>query len=265
MRSSRRPTRSSRSERSWTWGRAAPSCTTSAPASGRSATAGSARTRSCGCTGASSASGRLDDRRGFPFIPGRREAKRYRGARDGRVAMITLLGVGHVFDIGRAIRAEVLARRPRVVALELDPARYQALMGREPRARGLSPLALLAQFQIRIARQYGVEVGDEMVAAAKAAQEVGSEVALIDQDSRAVLGRVWREMSFGERVRLLVSAIGGLFTRKERVDADERGFIEEFARELPTAKRILIDERDALMASTLRQVADAKGDVVAVV
>ena len=186
--------------------------------------------------------------------------------------MITLLGVGHVFDLGRAIRAGIHARRPRVVALELDPVRYHALMSRTPRARGLSPLSLLAQFQIRIARQYGVEVGDEMVAAARAAQEVGSEIALIDQDSREVLRRVWGEMSFQERVRLLVSATGGLFTRKEKVEAElqrfyrnESGFIEEFAQELPTAKRILIDERDARMARVLRELADSKGDVVAVV
>src|SRR5438093_1223551 len=55
--------------------------------------------------------------------------------------MITLLGVGHVFDIGRSIRSEILARRPKVVALELDPIRYDALLSRTPRARGLSPLA----------------------------------------------------------------------------------------------------------------------------
>ncbi len=186
--------------------------------------------------------------------------------------MITLLGVGHVFDIGRAIRAEILARRPKVVALELDPARYHALMSRAPQARGLSPLALLAQFQIRIARQYGVEVGDEMVAAAKAAQEIGGEIALIDLDSRVVLRRVWREMSYAERVRLVLSAVGGLFTRREKVESelqrfyrDEQSFIQEFAKELPTAKRILIDERDATMAGALRQLADAKGDIVAVV
>jgi len=141
-----------------------------------------------------------------------------------------------------------------------------------PRARGISPLSLLAQFQVRIARQYGVEVGDEMVAAARAAQEVGSEIALIDQDSRTVLGRVWREMSFRERVRLLVSTVGGFLTRREKVEAelqrfyqDEHSFLQEFARELPTAKRILIDERDASMASALRQLEQAKGDVVAVV
>jgi pheromone shutdown protein TraB len=186
--------------------------------------------------------------------------------------MITLLGVGHVFDIGKAIRAEILARRPKVVALELDPVRYHALLAHTPRARGLSPLALLAQFQVRIARQYGVEVGDEMIAAAHAAQEVGAEVALIDLDSRATLRQVWREMSVRERVRLLGSALGGLFTRKERVEAelqrfyrDEPGFLREFGRELPTAKRILIDDRDASMARRLRDLASSKGDVVAVV
>src|SRR5438309_10502332 len=115
--------------------------------------------------------------------------------------MITLLGVGHVFDIGRSIRSEILARRPKVVALELDPIRYHTLMSRTPRARGISPLALLAQFQIRIARQYGVEVGDEMVAAAQAAQELGSEVALIEQDSRSILRRPWWDMPLKEWVR----------------------------------------------------------------
>src|SRR2546427_5337949 len=186
--------------------------------------------------------------------------------------MITLLGVGHVFDIGRAVRAEILSRRPKVVALELDAARYQALMSPQPRPHGFSVLGLLAQFQVRIANQYGVRVGDEMVAAARAAREVGSEVALIDQDSAVILRRVWREMAGRERLRLLVSTIGGFFTRRERVEAelqrfyqDEQGFIREIAPELPTAERILIDERDAGMARSLRQLAEARGDVVAVV
>jgi len=129
--------------------------------------------------------------------------------------MITLLGVGHVFDIGAAIRAEVFARRPKVVALELDSVRYQAIMSREPRRRGWSVLGLLAQFQVRIADQYGVQVGDEMVAAARAAQEIGSEVLLIDEDSRVVLRRVWGEMSLRERIRLLTSALGAFFTEGE--------------------------------------------------
>src|SRR3989475_8146091 len=110
-----------------------------------------------------------------------------------------------------------------------------------------------------------------MVAAARAAREVGSEVALIDQDSAVILRRVWREMAGRERLRLLVSTIGGFFTRRERVEAelqrfyqDEQGVIPEFARELPTPKRILIDEREPGMARSLRQRAEDPGDVVAV-
>ncbi len=186
--------------------------------------------------------------------------------------MITLLGVGHVFDLGSSIRAAIQRKAPRIVALELDPARFAYLMNRTPRPRRPSVFALLASFQSRIAEQYGVQVGDEMVAAAKAAQEIGCPVALIDQDSRITLGRAWQAMSFPERVRLVVFAVGGLFVRRQRVEAeldrfyqDERGYLEQFAKELPTVKRVLIDERDAQMAQALRNLHESEGEVVAVV
>ncbi len=186
--------------------------------------------------------------------------------------MITLLGVGHVFDIGSAIRAEVHRRRPKIVALELDPARFAYLMNRTPRTRRPSVFGLLASFQSRIAEQYGVQVGDEMLAAAKAAQEIGCPVALIDQDSRVTLTRAWQAMSFAERVRLVVFSLSGLFVRRKRVEAeldrfyqDERGYLEQFAQELPTVKRVLIDERDAQMAGAIRSLHETRGDLVAVV
>src|SRR5207249_1059771 len=51
----------------------------------------------------------------------------------------------------------------------------------------------------------------------------------------------------------------------QRFYRDEQSFLREFAAELPTAKRILIDERDAAMARSLRQLAESRGEVVAVV
>jgi pheromone shutdown protein TraB len=186
--------------------------------------------------------------------------------------VITLLGVGHVFDLQRSVRAQIHARRPRVVALELDAGRYAFLLNRSrPRPRP-SLFGLLARFQSRLAQEYGVQVGDEMVAAAKAAGEIGSEVALIDRDSRVTLQRAWQGMSFQERVRLLTSVVASLLVRRKRVEAeldrfyeDERAYIEQFAAELPTVKRVLIDERDALMAEALRSLHGSRGDVVAVV
>src|SRR3990172_8241664 len=125
--------------------------------------------------------------------------------------MITLVGVGHVFDIGARVRDVVLARRPKVVALELDPLRYSALLSRRREARGVSLLHLLASLESKIGREYGVQVGDEMLAAAQAAREAGSELALIDRDSRDVLVRTWRAMSFGGRGRVLVGGVRGGF------------------------------------------------------
>src|SRR5438094_9530131 len=88
--------------------------------------------------------------------------------------MITLLGVGHVFDIGAAIRAEVLARRPKVVALELDPLRYQAIMSREPRRRGWPVLGVLAQLQVRLAHRYVAQGGILTDIPARAARVPGA-------------------------------------------------------------------------------------------
>src|SRR2546430_16928355 len=103
--------------------------------------------------------------------------------------MITLLGVGHVFDIGRSIRSEILARHPKVVALELDPVRYHALMSRTPRARGISPLPPLAQFQTRIARHSGVDAGAGMIAAARTAQGSGAGSAPLVRGCLPIRGR----------------------------------------------------------------------------
>lgn len=186
--------------------------------------------------------------------------------------MITLLGVGHVFDLGRSIRAEIHGRRPKVVALELDHLRFGALVSRAKGVARPSLFSVLGRFQSRIASQYGVHVGDEMLAAARAAQEVGSEIALIDRESRATILRAWRLMPFRERVRLVSSVLSSLFIPRTKVEeelaryeADERGVMEEFASELPTAKRVLIDERDEHMATALRDLHRTKGDVLAVV
>ena len=186
--------------------------------------------------------------------------------------MITLLGVGHVFNLEASVRDVIRRRAPKVVALELDPVRYSALLARQRGPARASVFGLFAQFQARIAEEYGVHVGDEMVAAARAAQETGSEIALIDRDSRVTLQRAWQEMPFQERVRLLVAAVSSVFVRRKRVEAEldrfnnnEDAYLRQFAHEMPTIKRVLIDERDAHMADSLRRLHEAKGEVVAVV
>lgn len=186
--------------------------------------------------------------------------------------MITLVGVGHVFDLRRQIHEVIAQRRPRVVGLELDRVRWAALQTRG--VRGGAPLGyrLLSSFQERVAAKYGGRVGEEMVAAADAAKDVGAEVALIDKDSAQVFQEMWGGMPFEERVKLLVSTVAGLFVTKGRVESeirkfeeDSAGYLKEVGDQFPHIKRVLLDERNEHMARALREIHEARGPVVAVV
>ena len=186
--------------------------------------------------------------------------------------MITLLGVGHVFDIAPAVRLHILRRGPAVVGLELDAARWHALTHRDEAREAPFAVRLLAGFQERIARDYGGQVGDEMLSAAGAAREVGARLALIDQDSRLLLPRLWKSLPFEERVKAAVAVLTGLFVRKKsverelkRYEADQKAYLDEFSQQFPTIRRILIDERDEHMAAQLRTLEAQHGRIVAVI
>jgi pheromone shutdown protein TraB len=186
--------------------------------------------------------------------------------------VITLVGVGHVFDLQSAIRTAIEARRPAIVGVELDPARFQALQAPETGRTPFSIYAVLAYVQRRIASEYGTQAGAEMVAAAAAAKDVGARLAFLDLDSRSVLSRLMRAMSGREKVKFALSVLGGLFVRKaavekelKRFEADEGAFINELARNFPAVKRVLIDERNAHMAQALRVLEADHGNVLAVV
>ena len=177
-----------------------------------------------------------------------------------------------MFDLQSVIRSTIQARRPAIVGVELDPARFQALQTPESRRPSFGVYAILALVQRRIASEYGTQAGAEMVAAASAAKDVGARLAFLDLDSRSVLSRLMRAMSAGEKVRFAFSVLGGLFVRKaavekelRRFEADEGAFIDELARGFPSVKRVLIDERNAHMAQALRVLEADHGSVLAVV
>jgi len=186
--------------------------------------------------------------------------------------MITLVGVGHVFNISDQVRAIILERTPRVVCLELDPGRYEALL--HPGSKRNAPVIyrILAQFQKRMAREFGGEVGQEMLTAAKAANEVGAEVLLIDADASAMFSKLWGEMPVKEKINLMFSSVAGLFISRDRVEKElekfeenEEKYIEQIGEQFPTLKRVLIEERNRLMAARIESASQQYSDVLAVV
>jgi len=186
--------------------------------------------------------------------------------------MITLVGVGHVFAISDNVKELIRSKRPEVVCLELDPARYQSLMRKQTSDDVPLQYLLLAKIQKRMAGKFDVEVGDEMMAAAVAAGEVGAKLALIDMDASAVFAKLWRKMSLKEKVGLFVGAFAGLVASKETVEREmehytenDSQYIEKMGEGFPTIKEVLIDERNRFMADRISSLAATHGSIVAVV
>lgn len=187
--------------------------------------------------------------------------------------MITLVGTGHVFDIGARVRHEIRRRGPRIVAIELDPARYHALRTKN-KDRSKTPLVyrILADFQTRVADQYGVEAGAEMLAAADEARALNVPLALIDKDAQQTFQKLLREMPWGERLRLAGSAVAGLLLpggsiekQVQDMQEDYASYFDEMGKRFPTLKRILLDERNEHMALALGEIARTQDHVVAIV
>lgn len=186
--------------------------------------------------------------------------------------MLTLLGVGHVFNLGPRIREEIEERMPALVCLELDQARLQALRASERRGGGPALYTFLAHLQRRVAARYGSEVGEEMLTAYQTARDLAIPVVLIDVDSSVTWQRLRTSMRPSEVLRLVLSSLGALFIRKERIERemaryqqDSVGFIEAIGRDYPSVKRVVVDERNEYMARRLRELYEEYGSIVAVV
>ncbi len=187
---------------------------------------------------------------------------------------VLIVGIGHVFDLRSRIHATAVEFQPSAIALEIDPLRFQAL--RDPELRGKPPLTyrMLAYLQKRIASSYDSTPGKEMLDAYDAAGLVGAHVYMVDMDARVLLARLRRAMPLRRRIKLFATALFGMVGLGRRgsvedeldeFDRDPERFFDLLEREYPELKRVLVDERDELMASRLRHLAGRYPRVMAVV
>ncbi|MEM3444966.1 MAG: TraB domain-containing protein [Thermoplasmata archaeon] len=190
--------------------------------------------------------------------------------------MIVLIGVGHVFAISERVMQEIFSVKPEVVCVELDPSRAEALLSKNEKKGGDRALPLiyqmLALFQRVIARKFETEPGLEMLAAIQAAKEVNAKLEFIDIDAVTIAERIWREMSFVERTKLVAMLFFGMFMSTKKVEKSIEEFIdsegeiiEEFGKQFPTLKKILIEDRNNYMAWRIAMAAREYTNIVCVV
>jgi pheromone shutdown-related protein TraB len=199
---------------------------------------------------------------------------------------IFVVGTAHVSrESVDLVREAIDELHPDVVAIELDPKRFEALSSPERfealdlreviRTRQLATLGLnlaLASYQRSLGVALGVKPGAELLEAARCAEQAGIPVALCDRDVRITLRRAWRALSFWKRMMLMASFSAAIFEREELSEEDLRELrrtdvlsrlLSEMGEAFPGLKLVLIDERDAYLAERIRETEGRR--VVAVV
>ncbi len=203
---------------------------------------------------------------------------------------IILIGIAHVSSESIELVKETIdAENPDVVGVELCEHRQETLTNKKKwddaeftkiirEGRGYLFLInlLLADFQRKIGDALGVQPGSEMVDVLKISRERNINVALLDRDIQVTLKRAWGIMPFFEKIKLffflLYDFVYGVF-EGHKINKDlikqlkDKDIVSELMNELsweaPSAKKVLVDERDIYIA---QKILSAKGKkVVAVV
>ncbi len=192
---------------------------------------------------------------------------------------LLLVGTAHVSpESVREVETSIAEFQPDVVAVELDPLRLEALEDKQkwentPVHKLLKSdklwlfltQVMLASYQRKLGEVYGAEPGTEMLAAVRAARVRGAQVALVDRDVGITMRRAVRKMRFREKVRLswelLKAMVGG--TQQEEAPPTTQALTQEDAvtsmmNELgqlaPSVKTVVVDERDAYLATRIQGV-----------
>lgn len=183
-----------------------------------------------------------------------------------------IVGTAHVSrdsvdEVVRAIEDE----KPDRVCVEIDQARHRSLVEKRTwesldifrvikERKGFLLLGnlVLSSFQKRMGAELGVTPGEEMLAAINEAERLGIPTSFVDREIHTTLRRAWRKSGFWGKNKMLAALLSSVLSN-ETVPAEEiealkesgalEGMMGELAAYLPSAKSVLIDERDQYLAA----------------
>lgn len=183
-----------------------------------------------------------------------------------------IVGTSHVAsEAERLIVAAYDGFLPDAIAVELDPARLQALLAearpnyspsliRRVGLRGYLFGVIGSWLQRRLGRAVNIAPGADMLAAVRVAQRHQKRLLLIDRPIQVTLHRLGKVLGWRELKRFCRDLWGGVFGN-ERVrfdlarvpdDALVARLLTEFRRRYPRPYRVLVEERNRHMARALR-------------
>ncbi len=199
---------------------------------------------------------------------------------------IFLIGTAHISRASaEMVKNFIIEEKPDSVCVELCQSRYQSITNpekwknmdiitiiKQKKALLLLVNLILSAFQKRLARQLGLNPGQEMIEAIKAAQENNINLVLADRDIQITFARIWKKLGFFGKFRLLFMLLLSIFSQEdiseeeiERLKSEDvlTAALNDLAVSFPRLKSSLIDERDQYLAEKIKNAPGKK--IVAVV
>jgi pheromone shutdown-related protein TraB len=198
---------------------------------------------------------------------------------------IILIGTAHVSKhSAEEVKQVIDAEKPDAICVELDEQRYQSIKDdnrwknmdifkviKEKKATLLLMNLAISSFQKRMAKQFGISPGQEMIQGIESAEEHGAELVLADRNIQITFSRIWGNLDLKGKAILLTQVVGSIFSR-ETISEEElekmkqqdtiNSVLNEFTEHFPKLKKPLIDERDQYLAQKIKK---APGDKVVAV
>ncbi|NCB00936.1 MAG: TraB/GumN family protein [Spirochaetia bacterium] len=187
---------------------------------------------------------------------------------------IILIGTAHVsHDSVDEVQQVIDEFLPDEICVELDNGRYRSKTEEKgwenldiksvlKQNKGFLLLANLAlsSYQKKLGNKMGISPGDEIMKAAEIATERNIPLTLCDREIQTTFIRAWRLSSLWNKTKLISSLLTAAFSKEEISDEDIeslketnmlQSMLDEMAKELPTVKKVLIDERDQYLATSI--------------
>ncbi len=193
---------------------------------------------------------------------------------DGK--QVILIGTAHVSKRSAEQVKEVVEReRPDSVCIELDAQRHESVTQdkkwketdifkiiKDKKASLLLMNLAISSFQNRLADQFGIKPGSEMIQGIRSAEETGAELVLADRNIQVTFSRIWGGIGLMGKVQLISSVFFSIFS-KESISEEElekmkqqdtlNAVMDDFTKAFPRIKKPLIDERDQYLAQKIKE------------
>lgn len=189
---------------------------------------------------------------------------------------IIIIGTAHVSKLSAEQVKEVIeAEKPDSVCIELDEQRYQTIMEgnkwkdtdvfrivKDNKATLLLINLVISSFQKRLAKQFGIKAGQEMIQGIESAKEVGANLVLADRNIQITFSRILHSVGFWGKAQLLMGIVMSIFDDESITEEDLEkmksqdmlnSILNDFANSFPKLKTPLVDERDQYLAQMIKE------------